>query len=118
VRSQAGRRFETFCRLFEAIVERIPAPSGDPAAILQLQVIIWTIASFWPHRDCRVFNGTLLRGSEVGISKLDGKMVATKITKLFTFRVWTATKDQVVAGDIVPSPASKEFRSAKASPTC
>src|SRR5258707_8679287 len=34
----------------------------------------------------RVFNGTLKRGAEVGISKLDGKLTATRITKLYTFR--------------------------------
>ncbi len=49
-----------------------------------------------------MFNGTLRRGEEVGISKLDGKQQTTKITKLFTFRGLDRDEaDEVVAGDIV-----------------
>ena len=89
--------------LFEAIVERIPAPSGDPAATLQLQVMNLDYSEFLGRiAIARVFNGTLLRGTEVGISKLDGKLQATKITKLFTFRGLDRDEaDQVQAGDIV-----------------
>jgi GTP-binding protein len=89
--------------LFEAIVERIPAPAGDPAAILQLQVMNLDYSEFLGRiAIARVFNGTLLRGSEVGISKLDGKIQATKITKLFTFRGLERDEAvQVEAGDIV-----------------
>src|SRR5207248_8518251 len=50
----------------------------------------------------RVFNGTLQRGTEVGICKLDGKLQPTKITKLFTFRGLDRDEaEQVQAGDIV-----------------
>ena len=50
----------------------------------------------------RVFNGTLHRGEEVGISKLDGKLISTKITKLYTFRGLERDEaETVVAGDIV-----------------
>jgi GTP-binding protein len=89
--------------LFEAIVERIPAPAGDPAATLQLQVMNLDYSEFLGRiAIARVFNGTLLRGSEVAISKLDGKIQATKITKLFTFRGLERDEaEQVQAGDIV-----------------
>jgi GTP-binding protein len=89
--------------LFEAIVERIPAPSGDPAATLQLQVMNLDYSEFLGRiAIARVFNGTLLRGTEVGISKLDGKLQATKITKLFTFRGLDRDEaESVQAGDIV-----------------
>jgi GTP-binding protein len=89
--------------LFETIVERIPAPSGDPAATLQLQVMNLDYSEFLGRiAIARVFNGTLLRGTEVGISKLDGKLQPTKITKLFTFRGLDRDEaDQVQAGDIV-----------------
>ena len=88
--------------LFEAIVERIPAPAGDPAATLQLQVMNLDYSEFLGRiAIARVFNGTLLRGTEVGISKLDGKLQATKITKLFTFRGLERDEaEQVQAGDI------------------
>src|SRR5580692_7991743 len=50
----------------------------------------------------RVFNGTLKRGSDVGISKLDGKMVTTRITKLYTFRGLERDEAEAVpAGDLV-----------------
>ena len=89
--------------LFEAIVERIPAPSGDPAATLQLQVMNLDYSDFLGRiAIARVFNGTLQRGTEVGISKLDGKLQPTKITKLFTFRGLDRDEaEQVQAGDIV-----------------
>ena len=49
----------------------------------------------------RVFQGTLKRGTEVGISKLDGTIQPTKITKLFTFRGLERDEaDEVAAGDI------------------
>jgi GTP-binding protein len=89
--------------LFEAIVERIPAPAGDPAATLQLQVMNLDYSEFLGRiAIARVFNGTLLRGTEVGISKLNGKLQPTKITKLFTFRGLERDEaEQVQAGDIV-----------------
>jgi len=89
--------------LFETIVEKIPAPSGDPTATLQLQVMNLDYSEFLGRIAIgRVFNGTLPRGAEVGISKLDGKLQSTKITKLFTFRGLERDEaDQVVAGDIV-----------------
>ncbi len=89
--------------LFEAIVERIPAPAGDPAATLQLQVMNLDYSEFLGRiAIARVFNGTLLRGTEVGISNLNGKLQPTKITKLFTFRGLERDEaEQVQAGDIV-----------------
>jgi GTP-binding protein len=89
--------------LFETIVARIPAPAADPTATLQLQVMNLDYSEFLGRiAIARVFNGTLMRGEEVGISKLDGKIQATKITKLFTFRGLDRDEaEQVVAGDIV-----------------
>jgi len=89
--------------LFETIVERIPVPAGDPAATLQLQVMNLDYSEFLGRiAIARVFNGTLQRGTEVGISKLDGKLQSTKITKLFTFRGLDRDEaEQVQAGDIV-----------------
>jgi GTP-binding protein len=89
--------------LFEAIVAKIPPPAGDPAGVLQLQVANLDYSEFLGRLAiCRVFNGTLNRGEEVGISKFDGSLQSTRITKLFTFR--GLERDEagtVVAGDIV-----------------
>ena len=89
--------------LFETIVERIPAPSGDRAATLQLQVMNLDYSEFLGRMAiARVFNGSLKRGTEVGISKLDGKLQSTRITKLFTFRGLERDEaEEVQAGDVV-----------------
>ena len=89
--------------LFEAIVNNIPRPTGDPSGVLQLQVTNLDYSEFLGRLAiCRVFNGTLNRGDEVGISKLDGKLTSTKITKLYTFRGLDRDEaETVVAGDIV-----------------
>src|ERR1700741_2250301 len=89
--------------LFEAIVSKIPAPAGDPAGVLQLQVTNLDYSEFLGRiAIARVFNGTLNRGDEVAISKLDGKLQPTKITKLLTFRGLERDEAEAVhAGDIV-----------------
>jgi len=89
--------------LFEAIVGQIPKPAGDPDGRLQLQVTNLDYSEFLGRMAiARVFSGTLRRGDEVAISKLDGKLVGTKITKLFTFRGLDRDEaESVFAGDIV-----------------
>ena len=89
--------------LFETIVERIPVPAGDAAAPLQLQVMNLDYSEFLGRiAIARVFNGTLQRGMEVGISKLDGRLQSTRITKLFTFRGLERDEaEEVQAGDVV-----------------
>ncbi len=89
--------------LFEAIVKHIPAPPGDPDGVLQIQVMNLDYSEFLGRIAIgRVFNGTLKRGADVGIVKLDGKLVPTRITKLYTFRGLERDEAQAVpAGDLV-----------------
>ena len=89
--------------LFEEIVRSMPAPSGDPAATLQIQVTNLDYSDFLGRvAIARVFQGTLRRGTEVGIVKLNGTIQPTKITKLFTFRGLERDEaEEVSAGDIV-----------------
>jgi GTP-binding protein len=100
---QPGDNSKDLLPLFEAIVDKIPAPSGDPTGILQLQVTNLDYSEFLGRiAIARVFNGKLNRGEEVAISKLDGKLQPTKITKLFTFRGLERDEaETVTAGDIV-----------------
>ena len=88
--------------LFDAIVKSIPPPVGDPAGVLQIQVTNLDYSDFLGRIAIgRVFNGTLHRGEEVGISRLDGTMVPTKITKLFTFRgLERDDAEEVICGDL------------------
>ncbi len=89
--------------LFEAIVKHIPAPAGDPHGVLQIQVLNLDYSDFLGRIAIgRVFNGTLKRGADVGIGKLNGKIEPTRITKLFTFRgLQRDEAETAVAGDIV-----------------
>ncbi len=89
--------------LFETIVKHIPAPTGDADGVLQIQVLNLDYSDFLGRIAVgRVFNGTLKRGAEVGIGKLNGKIEPTKITKLFTFRGLDRDEaETALAGDIV-----------------
>jgi GTP-binding protein len=89
--------------LFEEIIASIPAPSGDPTSPFQIQVTNLDYSDFLGRiAIARVFQGTLRRGSEVAIAKLDGRIQPAKITKLFTFRGLERDEaEQVSAGDIV-----------------
>ena len=89
--------------LFETIVAAIPAPSGDAAGALQIQVTNLDYSDFLGRIAIgRVFGGTLRRGTQVGIAKLDGQVVPTLITKLFTFRGLERDEaDEAACGDIV-----------------
>jgi GTP-binding protein len=89
--------------LFETILSAIPAPSGDPTATLQIQVTNLDYSDYLGRLAiARVFQGTLKRGADVGIAKLNGTIQPTKITKLFTFRGLERDEaEEVSAGDIV-----------------
>ena len=89
--------------LFETIVKHIPAPPGYPEGVLQIQVMNLDYSEFLGRIAIgRVFNGTLKRGADVGIVKLDGKLAPTRITKLYTFRGLERDEAQAVpAGDLV-----------------
>jgi GTP-binding protein len=101
--NKLGDNSKDLLPLFEAIVKHIPAPPGDPAGVLQIQVMNLDYSDFLGRIAIgRVFNGTLRRGEEVGVSKLKGKMEPTRITKLFTFRgLQRDEAESVPAGDIV-----------------
>ncbi len=89
--------------LFDAIVQTIPPPQGDPAGILQILVANLDYSDYLGRLAiARVFNGTLRTGEEVGIAKLDGATPKTRITKLFTFSGLKRTDiTETALGDIV-----------------
>ncbi|MFL6436816.1 MAG: translational GTPase TypA [Terriglobales bacterium] len=72
--------------LFDAILQHIPAPKGDAAGPLQIQVANLDYSDYLGRLAiARVFNGTLNNGEDVAIAKRDGSMQSVKITKLFSF---------------------------------
>ena len=89
--------------LFDTILAAIPAPAGDPAGALQVQVTNLDYSDYLGRiAIARVFGGTLRRGADVGIVKLSGTLAPTRITKLFTFRGLERDEaEDVSAGDIV-----------------
>jgi GTP-binding protein len=89
--------------LFDAILETIPLPKGDPAGPLQILVANLDYSDYLGRLAiARVFNGTMFTGEDVAIAKLDGTMHKTKITKLFSFSGLKRTDiTETVLGDIV-----------------
>ncbi len=89
--------------LFETILSTIPPASGDPDGPLQILVTNLDYSDYLGRLAiARVFNGTLRNGDEVNISRRDGSMLKTKITKLFTFNGLKRTDTEVTqVGDIV-----------------
>ncbi len=72
--------------LFAAILKTIPSPVGDPEAVLQMLVANLDYSDYLGRLAIgRVFSGTLHFGDDVAISKLDGSLQKTRITKLYSF---------------------------------
>src|SRR5438045_1983148 len=94
---------ENLAPLFEAILKHIPAPSGDPADVLQLLVVNLDYSEYHGRLAIgRMFSGTLHRGDDVAVVKLDGTAETTRITKLYGFQGLERTDiDRAEAGDIV-----------------
>ena len=89
--------------LFEAIVNTIPEATGDASGALQILVTNLDYSDYFGRiAICRVFQGTLRVGDEVNISRRDGSLYKTKITKLFTFAGLKRTEiEETTMGDIV-----------------
>ena len=89
--------------LFEAIVEHVPPPKGNPEAPLQMLVANLDSSDYLGRIAIgRIFNGTVRLNEPVAVMKLDGRVQQTKVTKLFSFdglkRIEVET---AAAGDVV-----------------
>jgi GTP-binding protein len=89
--------------LFETILTSLKPAPGDASGPLQIQVTNLDYSDYLGRLGiARVFNGTLKTGDEINISKRDGSLQKTKITKLFTFEgLKRIDITQTVVGDIV-----------------
>ncbi len=94
---------KTLSPLFDAIVEYVPAPTGDPDAALQLLVSNLDSSDYLGRIAIgRIFNGTVNVGAEVMIAKLNGEIQRTKVTKLYAFDGLRRVEiEQGAVGDIV-----------------
>jgi GTP-binding protein len=89
--------------LFDAILERLPSPSGDAGDGLQLMVSNLDYSDYLGRLAIgRVTRGTLRAGDEVAIVKDGGGVERTRITRLFTFEgLDREPVDAARAGDVV-----------------
>src|SRR6188508_830977 len=79
-------RGEDLRPLFDAIVEHVPPPKGDPAAPLQMLVANLDASDYLGRIAIgRIFNGTVKLNDPVAVAKLNGSVEQTKVTKLFAF---------------------------------
>ncbi len=94
---------ETLEPLFEAIVNSLPAPTGDPDATLQALVANLDYSEYLGRLAIgRIFNGTLKHGDDVAICHLDGSIQKTRITKMYSFEgLRRMDETELRAGDIV-----------------
>ncbi len=94
---------QTLRPLLEAIVERIPPPLGDPAATLQVVVANLDSSDYLGRIAIgRIVNGRVALGDEIAVSKLDGTVHRTKVTKLYLFDgLHRVEVGSAAAGDII-----------------
>ncbi len=89
--------------LFDAIVEHVPPPRGNPTAPLQMLVSNLDSSDYLGRIAIgRIFNGSVKLNDQVAVVKLDGSVKPTKVTKLFAFDGLKRVEiDHAAAGDIV-----------------
>jgi GTP-binding protein len=89
--------------LFDAIVEHVPPPRGNPDAPLQLLVANLDSSDYLGRIAIgRIFNGRVRVGDPVAVCKLDLNVQQTKVTKLYSFEgLKRIDITEAAAGDIV-----------------
>src|SRR5262249_40979473 len=89
--------------LFDAIVEHVPPPHGDPSAPLQMQVANLDSSDYLGRIAIgRIFNGRVRINDPIAVLKLDGAQQETRVTKLFAFDGLKRVEiTDAAAGDIV-----------------
>src|SRR5438876_2149714 len=89
--------------LFEAIVDHVPPPRGNPDAPLQILVANLDSSDYVGRIAIgRIFNGRVKIGDPVAVCKLNAVVQDTKVTKLFAFDGLKRIEiEEASAGDIV-----------------
>jgi GTP-binding protein len=89
--------------LFDAIIDSVPPPKGNPEAPLQMLVANLDSSDYLGRIAIgRIFNGRVKIGDQVAVCKLDGSFENTKVTKLFAFEgLKRVDINEAAAGDIV-----------------
>jgi len=97
--------------LFDQIIKTMPAPVGDPDATLQMLINSLDYSDYVGRLGIgRVVSGTIRKGAQISICKLDGTMVKGKITMLYGYEgLGRAEVDEAYAGDIVAFAGPEDF---------
>ncbi len=94
---------EDISPIFDAVLQYIPAPTGDPSAPLQLLMTTLSRDDYKGRiATGRVYNGTIRSGQEVMHINREGEMKKYRLTSLMTFEgLNRVDATEVQAGDIV-----------------
>jgi GTP-binding protein len=89
--------------LLDTIVDRMPPPPGNPDAVLQVLVANLDSSDYLGRIAIgRIVNGRVALGDQIAVSKLDGAIEHTKVTKLYVFDGLGRTEiTEAAAGDII-----------------
>ena len=89
--------------LLDAIADRMPPPRGDAGAALQVVVANLDSSDYLGRIAIgRIVNGRVALGDEIAVSKLDGTVDRTRVTKLYLFEgLQRVEVESAAAGDIV-----------------
>jgi GTP-binding protein len=72
--------------LFEALMAHIPPPGGTTGGVLQLMIANLDYSDYLGRLGIgRIFSGRVRVGDTVAVAKRDGRLVTTKVTKLYAF---------------------------------
>ena len=72
--------------LFDALLAHIPAPGGDPDAVLQLLIANLDYSDYLGRLGIgRIFSGRVKVGDDVTVARRDGTFGANRVTKLYAF---------------------------------
>ncbi len=89
--------------LFDAVIERIPAPRGSAGRPLQALVANLDASDYLGRLAIgRIFQGRVKVGDPIAVCKLDGTFTRTVVTKLYTFEgLKRVDTNEAAAGDII-----------------
>ncbi|HSD66550.1 MAG TPA: translational GTPase TypA, partial [Vicinamibacteria bacterium] len=89
--------------LFDALVSAIPAPAGSPDGVLQLLIANLDYSDYLGRLAIgRVFSGRVRVGDTVAVSKRDGRLETTRVTRLHVFDgLKRVEADEAACGEIV-----------------
>jgi GTP-binding protein len=107
----AGTKGVDMQPLFDAILEHVPAPEGDPKAPLQLQISAVDYSSFLGRIAIgRIRRGTIRRAQEVAILAGDKPVRKAKIGLIHTFQgLEKVEAESASAGEIVSVTGIEDF---------